>query len=95
MNVPWQIVIASADMEERRAMCNILGKQGLEPIVASSIRECEEILARENVGLILCARRLADGDYRGLLIAPRHARGKTRIVIAVSYTHLDVYKRQA
>jgi DNA-binding NtrC family response regulator len=91
MNVPWQIVIASADMEERRAMCNILVKQGLEPIVASSIRECEEILAQEDVGLIFCARSLADGNYRGLLIAPRPASRKTRIVVVNQLTNWDEY----
>ncbi|HXN29633.1 MAG TPA: hypothetical protein VN902_21085 [Candidatus Acidoferrales bacterium] len=91
MNVPWQIVIASADMEERRALCNILKKQGLEPIVASSVRECEEILVQENVGLIFCARSLADGDYRALLIAPRHASRKTRIVIVNRLTNWDEY----
>jgi DNA-binding NtrC family response regulator len=91
MNVPWQIVIASAEREERRAMCNILRKQGLEPIVASSIRECEEILGQQNVGLVFCARWLADGDYRGLLIAPRHAGGKTRIVIVNRLTNWEEY----
>lgn len=29
MNVPWQIVIASADLEDRRTMVNILEKQEL------------------------------------------------------------------
>jgi DNA-binding NtrC family response regulator len=92
MNVPWQIVIASADEEERRAMCNILAKQGLEPIAASSARECEEIIAQENVGLIFCARSLADGDYRGLLVAPRHTSRKTRIVIVNRVTDWDEYR---
>ena len=38
MIVPWKIVIASADVAERRAMRNILAQQGLEPIRASSVR---------------------------------------------------------
>lgn len=91
MNVPWQIVIASADLEERRAMCDILAKLGLEPIVAASVRECEEIMAQENVGLIFCARSLADGDYRGLLLAPRHEGRKTRFVIVNRVTDWDEY----
>ena len=37
MYAPWQVVIASADVEERRAMCDILAKQGLDPIVASTV----------------------------------------------------------
>jgi DNA-binding NtrC family response regulator len=91
MNVPWQIVIAAAEMEERRTMCDILRKQGLAPIAASSVRECQEILAQENVGLVFCARWLADGDYRSLLIAPRHAGEKTRIVIVNRLTNWDEY----
>jgi DNA-binding NtrC family response regulator len=91
MNVPWQIVVASADVEQRRAMCNILVKQGLEPIAASSVRECEEILAQKNVGLIFCACSLADGDYRGLLVAPRREGRKTRIVIVNRPTNCDEY----
>jgi hypothetical protein len=75
MNVPWQIVIASADLEDRRAMVNILAKQGLDPIVASSVGQCRASMAQEDVGLIFCARSLSDGDYRDLLTAavPAHA----------------------
>jgi DNA-binding NtrC family response regulator len=91
MYVPWQIVIASADVEDRRAMCNILVKQGLEPIAASSVHECEEIMTRENVGLIFCARSLSDGDYRDLLATARRGKWKTRIVIATRATNWDDY----
>jgi DNA-binding NtrC family response regulator len=91
MIVPWQIVVASADVDERRAMCNILPKQGLEPIAVSSARECGEILVQEDVGLIFCARSLADGDYRGLLLAPRHEGRKTRIVVVNRLTDSDEY----
>jgi len=91
MYVPWQIVIASSDVEDRRAMCNILVKQGLEPIAASSVRECEEIVAQENVGLIFCARSLSDGDYRDLLAAARRGKWKNRIVIATRATNWDDY----
>lgn len=91
MYVPWQIVIASADVEERRAMCNILAKQGLDPIAASTVRECKELMAQESVGLIFCARSLADGDYRDLLIAARAGRGRIRIVLAAHLRDWDEY----
>jgi len=91
MYVPWQVVIASADVEERRAMCDILAKQGLDPIVASTVRGCKEIMAQENVGLIFCARSLADGDYRDLLMAARSARRRSRIVLATRLTDWDEY----
>jgi DNA-binding NtrC family response regulator len=91
MYVPWQIVIASTDEEERRAMCNILAKQGLDPIAASTVRECKKIMAQESVGLIFSARSLADGDYRDLLIAARTATRKIRIVLATRLTDWDEY----
>jgi DNA-binding NtrC family response regulator len=91
MNVPWQIVIASADLEDRRAMANILAKQGLDPIVAASVAECHQSMAQENVGLIFCARSLADGDYRDVLLAARAGRRRTRIVLTARITDWDEY----
>jgi DNA-binding NtrC family response regulator len=91
MNVPWQIVIASADWEDRRVMVNILAKQRLDPIVASSVAECQQSMAQENVGLIFCARSLADGDYRALLLAARASKRRTRIVLTARITDWDEY----
>ena len=91
MNVPWQIVIASADMEDRRAMVNILAKQGLDPIVASSVGECQASIVQEDVGLIFCARSLADGDYRDLLTAARASTRRTRVVLTTRLTDWDEY----
>jgi DNA-binding NtrC family response regulator len=91
MYIPWQIVIASGDVEERRAMCTILEKQGLDPIAASTVRACDEILAQENVGLIFCSRRLGDGDYRDLLLAARRWSRKIRIIVATRVTDWDDY----
>jgi DNA-binding NtrC family response regulator len=89
MYVPWQVVIASADVEERRAMCNILAKLGLDPITASTVGACKQILAQQSVGLIFCARSLADGDYRDLLSAARAERH--RIVLATRLTDWEEY----
>jgi DNA-binding NtrC family response regulator len=91
MNVPWQIVLASADLEDRRTMVNILEKQELDPIVASSVAECQQNMAQDNVGLIFCARSLADGDYRDLLLAARASKRRTRIVLTARITDWDEY----
>jgi DNA-binding NtrC family response regulator len=91
MYVPWQVVIASADVEERRAMCNILAKLGLDPITASTVGACKQILAQQSVGLIFCARSLADGDYRDLLSAARAERHRIRIVLATRLTDWEEY----
>jgi DNA-binding NtrC family response regulator len=91
MNVPWQIVIASAALEDRRTMLNIMAKQGLDPIVASRVSECQQSMAQENVGLIFCARLLADGDYHDLLMAARASKRRTRIVLTARITDWDEY----
>jgi DNA-binding NtrC family response regulator len=91
MNVPWQIVIASSDVQDRRPMVNILVTQGLDPIVAASVAECRDSMAQENVGLIFCARSLADGDYRDLLVAARAGKRRTRIVLTARITDWDEY----
>jgi DNA-binding NtrC family response regulator len=91
MNVPWQIVIASSDVQDRRPMVNILMTQGLDPIVATSVAECRDSMAQENVGLIFCARSLADGDYRDLLLAARAGKRRTRIVLTARITDWDEY----
>jgi DNA-binding NtrC family response regulator len=91
MNIPWQIAVASADLEDRRAMVNFLAKQGLDPIVASSVCECQASMAQEDVGLIFCARSLSDGDYRDLLIAARASKRRTRVVLTIRLTDWDEY----
>src|ERR1700740_667068 len=91
MNVPWQVAVASADVQDRRAMVNILAKQGLDPIVAASVAECRESMAQENVGLIFSVRSLADGDYRDLLLATRTAERRTRVVLPARITDWNDY----
>jgi DNA-binding NtrC family response regulator len=91
MNGPWRVAVASADVQERRAMVNILAKQGLDPIVAAGVTECRESMAQDNVGLIFSARSLADGDYRDLLHAARAAERRTRVVLTARITDWNEY----
>jgi DNA-binding NtrC family response regulator len=72
-------------------MVNILAKQGSDPIIAASVSECRESMAQENVGLIFCARSLADGDYRDLLLATRTAERRTRVVLTARITDWNEY----
>lgn len=93
MNVPWDIVIASADVEGRRSLSNILEKQGIDPLATSSVRGCNDILATKNVGLIFCDRMLADGDCNDLLKVSRAKRLRTRIVVTSRTNDWDEYLR--
>jgi DNA-binding NtrC family response regulator len=91
MNIPWDILIASSDLEARRALSNILVKLGVDPLTASTVRECKEIMATERVGLIFCDRLLADGNCYDLLNASRAGRIKARIVVTSSTAEWDEF----
>ena len=81
MTVPWEIVVVSSDLESRHALTTILNREGVDPICASTISDCREILAKRNVGLVFSDGRPRDGNYRDLLSARRSMRSKFRVVV--------------
>jgi len=91
MNIPWDILVASSDLEGRRALSNILGKLGVDPLTSSTVRECKELIASERVGLIFCDRLLADGNCYDLLNASRGGRAKARVVVMSSTADWDEF----
>ena len=91
MNLPWDVLVASPDLEGRRALSNILAKLGVDPLTTSSVRECREIMATERVGLIFCDRLLADGNCYDLLNASRGGQMKARIVVTSSTADWDEF----
>jgi DNA-binding NtrC family response regulator len=91
MDTPWQILIASSNLESRRALVQILTRQGLDPIGASNVAECREVLQKERVGLIFCDPLLADGSYRDLLEIARSGVDKARIVVTSKHANWDEY----
>jgi DNA-binding NtrC family response regulator len=90
-----QIVIASADVEGRRALTNILVEERIEPIITPTVRGCIEILAKENVQLIFCDSNLADGTFRDLLEAARTEHLRTRIVVTSRSANWDEFLEAA
>ncbi len=91
MNIPWDILVASSDLEGRRALSNILAKLGVDPLTSSTVRECKELIASERVGLIFCDRLLADGNCCDLLSASRSGRTKARVVVMSSTADWDEF----
>jgi two-component system, NtrC family, response regulator PilR len=91
MNIPWDILVASSDLEGRRALSNILAKLGVDPLTSSIVRECKELIASEKVGLIFCDRLLADGNCNDLLNASRSGRTKARVVVMSSTADWDEF----
>jgi len=81
METPTQILVASSDLESRRALADILEKEGYDTICVSRASECREVLEAQRVGLVFCDRRLSDGSYRDVVAAARAIQGKTRVVV--------------
>lgn len=91
MDTPWQIVVASSDLESRRALLQILTRQGLDPIGASNVAECKEVLQKEKVGLIFCDPHLTDGSYQDLLDVARSCTSNARTVVTSRHANWDEY----
>jgi DNA-binding NtrC family response regulator len=91
MNIPWQILVASSDLERRRSLMQTLSRQGLDPIGVANLAECAETLTKERVGLIFCDRHLTDGNYRDLLETVRSGSGNVRVVVCSKHPDWDEY----
>lgn len=91
MNVPWQILVASSDLERRRNLMQTLTRQGLDPIGVSNVAECKQVLAKGRVGLVFCDHHLSDGTYRELLESPRSTADKLRLVVTSRHPDWDEY----
>src|ERR1700732_2819088 len=62
-----QILVVSSELENRRALNNILRNEGYDTICASRVSECKEALQTQNVSLVFCDRRFSDGNYRDVV----------------------------
>lgn len=75
------ILVASPEIESRRALTSIVNKEGWETVCASGVSECCEVIATRNITVVLCDRRLADGSYRDLLAALDSVKDKVRVIV--------------
>lgn len=91
MTCPWPILVASADLESRRTLTAALKRDGLDPICTSTVRECREIITRENVALVFCDVHLADGDYRDVLSVSRSLKSTAHVVVTSREFDWDGY----
>src|SRR5579863_4419610 len=81
MYEPCLIVVAAASLEDRRELMTILTNLGLDPICASAVQPCRELIMRESIDLVFCDRLFPDGDYRDVLAASSCAKAKPNVVL--------------
>jgi DNA-binding NtrC family response regulator len=91
MNDRPQILVVSSDLDQRRALTSILQKDGWSPLHASRLNECRDLFAKQNVGLVFCERRLADGTYHDLLSFAQTRARRVPIVVTSRLADWDEY----
>ena len=92
MTTPFDVVVVSSDLENRRHLSDILLGQDVDPICISTLRECHEALAKNRVGLVFCDPHVSDGTYQDLLAAYRLTDHKPRVVVTSRCADWEEFK---
>src|SRR6266852_7486711 len=91
MESPTQILLVSSELENRRALNEILHKEGYDTICAARVSECLQALETQNISLVFCDRRLSGGSYRDVVAATRSAKQRVRVVVTSRLADWDEY----
>ncbi|NDQ58253.1 MAG: hypothetical protein GZ088_14375 [Acidipila sp.] len=91
MAAGFEVLIASTDVESRRALREILVREGLDPICLSSVAESRKLLAERAIPLVFCEGGLTDGSFRDLLSAEEVSKSHTKVVVASQADTWDEY----
>ena len=92
MTTPWEVVVVSSDLESRRNLSAILVRQGIDPICASTLHECREILSQKNVGVVFCDSHVSDGTYKEFLGGYRSREERPRVIVTSRHSEWDEFK---
>lgn len=92
MDTPWQIVVASSNLEGRRRITTVLVRLGFDPICVSSVSQCREVLAKEQINLIFCDRFLSDGNYDDIVAASHTTESRPFVVLACRHNNSEYRK---
>ena len=77
----FSVLIVSTSMEDQKTLMQVLNNLSTNVIWCSTLRQAEEVLSEQTIGLVLCDQRLPDGTYRDLL-APQQVGPKIpRVVV--------------
>jgi DNA-binding NtrC family response regulator len=91
MELTRQILVVSSDLENRRALNDILRKEGYDTVCASRVSDCLQPLQAQNISVIFCDRRLSDGTYRDIISASHAAGHPPRVVVTSRLADWDEY----
>ena len=86
-----QILVVSSELQNRRALVDILNRENWHTICASTVEECKGALAGRNVILVFCDPRLLDGTYRDVLKIIRSLNKDVPLVVTSRLADWDEY----
>ena len=93
MEAYGDILVASPNLEMRRSIVTILARLGEDPICASTVSQCREVLAKYPVRLVFCDRLFPDGTYQDLIaVAGSSPDDKPRIVLTTYFIEPGEYR---
>jgi len=91
MDNPVQILVVSSEFTTCHALLDILKEEGWNAVCVSTVRKCVEVLTSQNIDLVFCDRRLANGTYRDVLAITHCLSRNIRLVVTSRLADWDEY----
>jgi DNA-binding NtrC family response regulator len=91
MDKPWDILVVSARLENKKALLRILQGLSVSAFTASTLEQAHEVLSARSIRLIFCEENFADGSYRDLLSAVHTPQTRTPLVLMLSTGEWEEY----
>src|SRR6267142_3818980 len=88
---PIQILVVSSEFRNCDVLKDIINREGWEMFCAATVRECGEVLANENIDLVLSDRGLADGTYHDVPVIMRLLRLYIPMIVTSRLADWDEY----
>lgn len=86
-----QVLVVGSDVGNRSALVDILEECGLEPVIASNVKETGNILARRPTHVVFCEDNLPDGSFREILRLVKATRPESQVVVSSKLGGVDEY----
>jgi DNA-binding NtrC family response regulator len=84
-------LVVSERMEHVQSLVRILDGLLINVYVACTIKQAQEVLGRQPLGLVFCDERISGGSYRELLSASDARRRASRLVVTLQTGEWDEY----
>lgn len=85
------VLVASSNLENRRALIQILEELPLNVYSSSTLKQAEEVLSSRPFALVFCDDHLVDGGYGQLLGEVRMSKDNSRFIVTTSKGEWEDY----